>query len=101
MSVTLLLVCTLLVVNAISLRRQYYNYLVLGFTTPTPKGGTNFTWQTLWSKHRVPEMSKSGWGVGGEDTDIFPLIHVHTDIGFKSIPFIARSQTCKTHAILE
>lgn len=39
MSVTLLLVCTLLVVNAISLLRQYYNYLVLGFTTPTPKGG--------------------------------------------------------------
>lgn len=40
MSVTLLPVRTLLVVNAISLLRQYNNYLVLSFTTPTPKGGT-------------------------------------------------------------
>lgn len=61
MSVTLLLVCTLLVVNAISLLRRYYNYFVLGFTTPTPKGGTKFIQQTFWSKCRVPEMSRSVW----------------------------------------
>lgn len=47
MRATLLLVCTLLVVNAISLLRQYYNYLVLDFITPTPKGDTKFTHQTL------------------------------------------------------
>lgn len=40
MSITLLYICTLLLVNVISLLRQYYGSLVLGFTTPTPKEGT-------------------------------------------------------------
>lgn len=44
---TLLHVCTLLLVNAISLLRQLYNSLVLGFMTPTPKGGTKLTRQAL------------------------------------------------------
>lgn len=47
MSVTLLHGGILLIVNAISLPRQYYNYLVMGFTIPTPKGGTNLMSDSL------------------------------------------------------
>lgn len=80
MSITLLYICTLLLVNVISLLRQYYGSLVLGFTTPTPKEGTKLI--PLPEANTGCQKKKKKNLVVGKDADTLPLIHTHTNIFF-------------------
>lgn len=84
MSITLLYICTLLLVNVISLLRQYYGSLVLGFTTPTPKEGTKLIPLPEANTQCQKKKKKAIKAilVVGKDADTLPLIHTHTNIFF-------------------